>query len=801
MAFPALALLLGAGFLLADYPYRPTLLAALVLAYMLALWRKPELWLALLPILIPVLDWAPWSGSLMLEEFDFFLVATLAVLYVRLAPQLSMPPKKFGAWLCAALGMMFLVSIAIHWPSDAHSAWWTADYLDPLNGWRVARGFIWAALLLPLIPATLARQPDALERYFLPGMVSALGCVSLIALWERLAFPGLLDFTSDYRITAGFSGMHVGGAGLDGFLALTFPLALGWTLSARGRLRLIIGLTILALASYAVLVTFSRGLYLGLAIAALLSAALWAKHASGPTRGRLIFLLLLGSGAAWACLHAFPLGGLRVLAMGLITLALSVLIACISRRILRGIWFVLGFALFALAAVIAVLGSGKGIYVLAGIAVAMGVAGVFPLADSDPRSAKLRAAIGALGVAGSAVCVLGVAYHHAGAQALLSASFIPVIAMVLILINRTVRPRLWETTRSTYLALLFGILGLGLTLPIAGNYYMKGRFAESDRDWQIRWRHWQSILDIMPSGVSADILGAGPGKLPEYYFWRNPKQDVPGSFQVRSEAGSDFVRLGAPRYAQGYGEALRYGQRIAPAGQGNMMLSLSARASAPQIALHIEICDKLLIYPRYPCLTQALTLPQAGVWQAFHIPLDASVLTRGRPIWRPVQFSLYNENAGSYIDVTEVALIDTTGENLIANGDFRHGEKRWFFSSDHRHLPWHAKDIWLHLYFEQGWLGIILFALLLAAAVTHLLRASPQLALARMLLAGIVGFLAVGLFDSLLDMPRVALLFFLSLAAALYMPLGVTQTAAPIKPVHNPVSDTARPRRRGRRGR
>ncbi len=55
--------------------------------------------------------------------------------------------------------------------------------------------------------------------------VAGLGVVALGALWEHVAFPGLLNFSTDYRSTSVFWEMHVGGAALDGYLALAMPFA------------------------------------------------------------------------------------------------------------------------------------------------------------------------------------------------------------------------------------------------------------------------------------------------------------------------------------------------------------------------------------------------------------------------------------------------------------------------------------------------------------------------------------------------------------------------------------------------
>ena len=44
-----------------------------------------------------------------------------------------------------------------------------------------------------------------------------LAGAALATVWERTAFTGLLNFSSDYRATALFWEMHVGGTALDGF--------------------------------------------------------------------------------------------------------------------------------------------------------------------------------------------------------------------------------------------------------------------------------------------------------------------------------------------------------------------------------------------------------------------------------------------------------------------------------------------------------------------------------------------------------------------------------------------------------
>jgi O-antigen ligase len=119
---------------------------------------------------------------------------------------------------------------------------------------------------------------------------------------------------------------------------------------------------------------------------------------------------------------------------------------------------------------------------------------------------------------------------------------------------------------------------------------------------------------------------------------------------------------------------------------------------------------------------------------------------------------------GSKVDVDNLKVTDPLGRSILANSDFSADMARWFFTSDHHHLPYHMKNMVLHVLFEQGIVGLAVFGLLVLAALMRSLsgrRAYHPLAPA--IVGAIVAFLVVGLFDSLLDVPRVAFLFFLVL--------------------------------------
>jgi hypothetical protein len=116
---------------------------------------------------------------------------------------------------------------------------------------------------------------------------------------------------------------------------------------------------------------------------------------------------------------------------------------------------------------------------------------------------------------------------------------------------------------------------------------------------------------------------------------------------------------------------------------------------------------------------------------------------------------------GARVDIARIALQDSQGRQLIVNGDFNREMAHWFFSSDRYHMPWHMKNAALHVLFEQGLLGL---ALMGSAFVLALVRLSfgrgRDHPLAPAIVAALIGFATVGAFDSLLDVPRVGLIFF-----------------------------------------
>ena len=806
LAARLLALLAGAACMLSlrHYPlghgWPALLFATLLPAYFLLLCWRPACWLFCLPALLPVLDLAPWTGWFFFEEIDVLLLLTVACGYWRLggparpaAAQLS-PAARACLLLCSLAWLAALLRGVLPLPPLAVYAW--DNYLSPYNSLRLGKAWAWSMLLLPL----LLRDGNAaaLRRYALPGILAGLAMVSLFALWERAVFPGVMNLSSDYRITAPFSAMHTGGAALDGYLALSLPFAGLWLARARSRWPAALAMLLLALALHAACTTFSRGLYAAVAAAVLL--ALWhvlrtppgaARRPAGPlpARGMLLRLLLAGLGTV-LLVTMFSLVGYRGLLAAVVMLAASFVLAA------RSLPWRLAPATVLCALCLQGLLAGwwpepagqqaagwlKGPYFLFLMSTMLLAGALWPGGAASKSPARLGLAMMAWTMLACNLVWIG--WHWVGAPALMPAGLVVLLAM-LMLCNGRLRPPLWRLDRASLsMAGAAGIVLL-LAIPVSASYYATERFATTAFDMQGRLRHWRQVLAMQPSDWGDQLFGMGMGSFPATYYWHNPQREVPASIAYAEEvgqpgnAGNTYVRLASPGYSAGYGELLRLLQRLPVQPATRYTLALDARRSGTMPVLLVRLCQRQLLYAQN-CVPihLRLRLPQAGepagTWQHYEVGFDSAWLGAGAWLLRPpVQLELAASGtaASSVIELDNLSLHAPGGEELIANGRFTQANNYWFFSSDHHHLPWHIKSLALQLLVETGWCGALSMLGLLALAGLRLLRQAAggdQGALA--CAAALLGFLVVGLFDSLLDVPRIALLCYLMLLCALLHP-------------------------------
>ena len=263
----------AALFLAVNHPLWPTGAALALAIWMLVATRFPGVWLFVLPACLPALNLSPWTGWIGVDEFDIFLLGTTAAGYARLAHRKTErpPPMAAQGW-AVVLGVAMLTAMGLWRGVTDAGGWafgWYLGYTEPLNSLRVAKSAIHALLLLPLVRLEWHADRERAFRRFALGMLAGAAMVTLAVLWERAAFPGLFNVSSPYRSTALFWEMHVGGAAIDAYVALCTPFV-AWSLwAARARWQWLAAALFALLWAYACLVTFSRGAYLGIAVALL----------------------------------------------------------------------------------------------------------------------------------------------------------------------------------------------------------------------------------------------------------------------------------------------------------------------------------------------------------------------------------------------------------------------------------------------------------------------------------------------------------------------------------------------------
>jgi hypothetical protein len=355
----------------------------------------------------------------------------------------------------------------------------------------------------------------------------------------------------------------------------------------------------------------------------------------------------------------------------------------------------------------------------------------------------------------------------------------------------------WLSRRSAMMSRLFSnkftavaaytvIVFLGLTMS---GWIFGGRNPVSDikHVLEMRIAHWETSTSLMTPGLRHQIFGIGLGRFQQAYYWSNLFGELPSQFSFQLEGESRQIRWGPLEYqrivdqddvyltlagghsAAGGVEPLHFGQRVTLSPGQRYILQLQARSNSQKAVLTLEACDKWLLYP-VSCTSQNIALPAKTDWREIRM----SFIANSRYFtWLPLtkQVSIYNNSTNTRIDVDKVRLLDGAGRDLIVNGDFTQGNARWFFSSDQNLLPWQAQNMWVQVWLEQGWLGVITLSLLLFRAIgkagegwLHGIFAKSALAFA------LVSFSVVGFFDSLLDVPRITTLFFLLIWLALLEP-------------------------------
>lgn len=769
-------------------------------------WPQTPLLLALLPLL----GLAPWSGWISLEELDLLVLACAAGGYASVALRL-LPQTRAPAWrhtlafsplvllLLSLFGLSVLIAVGLGL-SDAGGLDWGLfqGYHEPMNSLRAGKSFFLALLLWPLWVHAGACRPRELVRSLVLGLCLGLGGAGLAVLWERAANTGLLDFATEYRSSALFWEMHVGGAALEGFLALSLPMSVLALLRVRRPWQFSLALGLVLLGIYACLTSFSRGVYvalpLSLALLLVLRSVQRRRTERGPGRAKAPLLpqasqaklgaLLIAGSFGLAALWMFDAASTRGL-LALLGIMLSLLLMPASlwlpstaqrvTAVLMGGLLALLLAALSWVLIKALPEQFRAAYAAYVLAFAANLA---LRARHKPGQAQpVYLCLAAAAWFWLLSCLVFVADSWGGPPARLNAMG-STLLMGSVWSLTLLWPALWPL-RGTAAAdgpgwrsrsLLFGgvLLVAALVMMLGGSAGWRERLSNWPEDLQARLNHWQQGLDMLATPQDW-LLGKGAGRFVANHFYVGPGTQHTGDYRLKTEAAPPqlhYLLLTGGKRMLGDGELFRISQRIA-APQGELTLEARLRA-ADHVALRAEVCEKHLLYSSN-CLSQRLEIKaQPGAWQRLSVPLGTAPALGGA--WyapRLISFSVAVESTGGRVDIGELQLRDGRGP-LLRNSDFSGEMAHWFFSSDRYHLPWHLKNLGLHVLFEQGLVGVALLGVLLLLALWRLIAGrGREHPLAPALAASLLGFVLLGVFDSLIDAPRIAFLFYVLLLFSL----------------------------------
>jgi hypothetical protein len=732
--FLAVAVCAATIYCVASYPFARVFLGLALAAYAGLLWVRPGAWLWVIPVALPLVNFAPWSGRFYLEDFDFFIWTTLAVALWQGAygvsdrPRFARLPSMLIAFFLATHCIALLRGLLPFAAVDANAF---SNYYSHYNALRVGKSLLWAVLLIPPLLRAFAVNPARARNDLSLGVCIGLLGTGIAVLWERGVFVDLLyagniyakfsrltNMSSNYRITGLFSEMHTGGEAIDGYLAMAWPFALGTLIMAGSLWTTALGAAALPAGLYSALVTYSRGTYVAVAVSLLSFGIGISKR------------FLQNSGVSGK--SAWPIPPLVLAAAGLSMLLYQ-----------KGGFFGLVAALGMLSGAI-LLGYLK----------------------SLRRDWQAMALLG-LFLAGFLLMMRGMLTSKWVSNSFFDALIMGLpfsAAFLLAGLFMGNRARAITDLRGLGISLVFLLMLFAVCIPGLSGSYMQSRFSTTEGDAGGRFEHWKHAVGLMTSSWDTYVFGMGLGVFPHAYLWG--KENEKSSIAALQEDGANtYLKLSNSM-------DLAIGQRLGLEAGEPYTLSLDARTLAASGSVDLSLCRRHILSPSGDACIEGRKIIKQGPWQHIDWQFNIGQLGDGlqlgrRPlVMRITHFHFMPEGENNlpldFIDIDNIRLKDRYGEDHVINGNFQAGLDNWFPYSDHYHLPLHIKNLWVDVYFEQGALGLIAFAglnLLVLVCGFRLAKQGDLFALT--LFSSLLGLLSVGVVGTLYDVPRVIFFFFL----------------------------------------
>jgi VanZ family protein len=296
----------------------------------------------------------------------------------------------------------------------------------------------------------------------------------------------------------------------------------------------------------------------------------------------------------------------------------------------------------------------------------------------------------------------------------------------------------------------------GILVAAVSSGFMARRLHTVVSDLGIREENWSGGFALGEDSPTAVLFGKGLGTYPRIVLTRKPEDRFPTNFVVGEDGGSRFLSLHA-------GLPIYFGQKVLVKPNQQYRLFLTLRSPDAKGALSVALCEKMLLYSAN-CRHTTFRIRSPRRWEDFGATISSAGLDEYTILgWlkRPVELSLWNPVPGSTIEIGHIRMLDPQGRDILANGDFSRRTERWYFTDD-QHAIWRIENQYLMNLFESGAFGLVSFVLLVGTALVGAVRAMGQgNRIAAPVAASLLAFLCSGIFDYLLEAPRLTALFYI----------------------------------------
>ena len=179
-----------------NFPVASIALLTGFLTYFTLLIRMPQVWILVLPALLPVLYLTPWSGRILWDSFDLLLLTTLAgAIWQGCYRKVQFPQTRSNALFVITLTLFtisWLLSLLIGlFPLDPFDANALSNYHSSYNALRIGKSLLWAVILLPLIHQAWHIDPNKATKFLLAGASTGLLLLGFFVLPERGVFHAI----------------------------------------------------------------------------------------------------------------------------------------------------------------------------------------------------------------------------------------------------------------------------------------------------------------------------------------------------------------------------------------------------------------------------------------------------------------------------------------------------------------------------------------------------------------------------------------------------------------------------------